>query len=357
MTRSCRPSMVALELFINNRRETLGMKTSSPKDRGQVGFNGSQSVYGKSLTPSRLAAAVLLGFTLVVVNAAAAAQGIDFCQLTAHDALSSCRTGADSDSQLALGKCDNIADAAQRKACQQQASADLKDARQKCGDQNAARQAVCDRLGRAAYDPVIKPANFVVGINNPYFPLTPGTTFIYEGQTAAGLEHDEFFVTHNTTVILGVTCIEVHDTVRVNGELTEDTLDWFAQDKEGNVWYFGENSKQLANGLIVGLEGSWTGGVDGAKPGIIMKAHPAVGDFYRQEFSLGNAEDFAQTLSLKASVTVPFGSFDHCLRSQETTPLEPDVVEDKFYVRGVGNILAVDEHTGERTELIKIVSE
>jgi hypothetical protein len=98
-------------------------------------------------------------------------------------------------------------------------------------------------------------------------------------------------------------------------------------------------------------------GVNGDKPGIVMKAHPAVGDFYRQEFSLGNAEDYAETLSLNESVTVPFGSFDHCLRSQETTPLEPDLLEDKFYAPGVGNVLEVDENTGERTELIKIVTE
>ncbi len=357
MSRSCRPSMVALELSINNRRETLTMQTPSPKDRRRVGFNGSQSAYGKLLTPSLLAAAVLLGFTLVVVNAAAAAQGIDFCQLTAHDALSSCRTGADSDSQLALGKCDNIADAAQRKACQQQAAADLKDARQKCTDRNTARQAVCDRLGRAAYDPVINPANFVAVINNPYFPLTPGTTFIYEGQTAAGLEHVEFFVTHNTKVILGVTCVEVHDTVKVNGELTEDTLDWFAQDKDGNVWYFGENSKQLAGGLIVGLEGSWTGGVGGAKPGIVMKAHPAVGDFYRQEFALGTAEDMAEVVSLTESVTVPYGSFHNCLETAETSPLEPDALENKFYRAGIGNVLTRDVTTGETSALVQITTE
>ena len=96
------------------------------------------------------------------------------------------------------------------------------------------------------------PANFVATIDNPFFPLMPGTTFVYEGQTAAGLELDEFAVTHNTKAILGVTCVEVHDTVTVDGELTEDTLDWFAQDSDGNVWYFGENSKELDDGLIAG---------------------------------------------------------------------------------------------------------
>jgi hypothetical protein len=158
-------------------------------------------------------------------------------------------------------------------------------------------------------------------------------------------------------VIAGVTCIEVHDSAFTNGALTEDTLDWFAQDKDGNVWYFGENTQELEDGLITTIEGTFMAGVNGDKPGIVMKAHPAVGDFYRQEFSLGNAEDYAETLSLNESVTVPFGSFDHCLRSQETTPLEPDLLEDKFYAPGVGSVLEVDENTGERTELIKIVTE
>ena len=99
-----------------------------------------------------------------------------------------------------------------------------------------------------------------------------------------------------------------------------------------------------------------TGG-DGDKPGIVMKAHPAIGDFYRQEFSLGNAEDFAETLSLTESVRVPAGTFHHCLKSQETTPLETDLLEYKFYAPNVGNVLAVDARTGDRVELVQITSE
>jgi len=223
-----------------------------------------------------------------------------------------------------------------------------------CKDQFDARQAVCDRLGGAPYDPVINPSDFVAVIDNPYFPLVPGTTFIYEGQISQGLEHDEFFVTHKTKLILGVTCIEVRDTVKVNGELTEDTLDWFAQDKAGNVWYFGENTHELVGGLITTIDGTFTGGVDGAKPGIVMEAHPAIGDFYRQEFDLGNAEDFAEVVSLTESVTVPFGSFTNCLKTRETTPLETDLLEHKFYAPGIGNVSTVDANTGEKVELIQI---
>ncbi len=281
----------------------------------------------------------------------------DFCRMTSQSALQSCQAGARSDYWLALGKCDNLSDPAARKACQQQALADRKDALSTCDDQHDARQGVCQRLGGAPYDPVIDPANFVTSttINNPYFPLTPGTTFIYEGQTAQGLEHEEFFVTLNTKMILRVTCIEVHDTVKVNDELTEDTLDWFAQDKDGNVWYFGENSKQIVGGLVVGLEGSWTAGVDGAKPGIIMKAHPAIGDFYRQEFSLDTAEDMAEVLSLTESVPASYCSLANCLKTQETSPLEPAVLEHKFYALGIGNVRTVDVNAGETQDLINIL--
>jgi hypothetical protein len=285
------------------------------------------------------------------------AKEADFCQQTSQTVLRSCQAGARGDKLLALGKCDNVSDVAARNECKKQAAADQKDAQQTCQDQFDARQAVCDRLGPAPYDPVINPANFVAAINNRFFPLTPGTTFIYEGQTSAGLEHNEVFVTHKTKKILGVTCIEVHDTVKVNDKLTEDTLDWFAQDKDGNVWYFGENSEELAGGVVVSLEGSWTAGVDGAKPGIIMEAHSAVGDFYRQEFALGTAEDIAEVVSLNEPVTVPYRSFTGCLKTEETSPLEPDALENKFYCADVGNVLTIDQTNGERLKLIKIKRE
>jgi hypothetical protein len=279
------------------------------------------------------------------------------CKQTAADALAGCQAGGQSDYDVAVGKCVNITDPTARKDCQNQAAADLADALQTCKGGFASRRAACQRLGPAPYDPLIDPANFFGQVDNPYFPLVPGTTFIYEGRTAQGLSRDEFAVTHNTRVIDGVICVEVHDSVFTNGVLTEDTLDWFAQDKDGNVWYFGENTQELEDGLVTTIDGTFMAGVNGDKPGIVMKAHPAVGDFYRQEFSLANAEDNAETIGLNASISVPFGSFDHCLRSRETTPLEPDALEDKFYAPGVGNVLTVDDITGERDELIKIVVE
>jgi hypothetical protein len=313
--------------------------------------------FGRSSERRLLAAAVLAAATFFACHHVLAAGAANACTQTAVDTRAGCQAAAQSDYAVALGKCVNITDPAERKGCQKQAASDLVDALQTCKDGFASRLAACQKLGPAPYDPVIDPANFVAQIDNPYFPLFPGTTFIYEGQTSEGLSRDEFAVTHNTRVIAGVTCVEVHDSVFTNGALTEDTLDWFAQDKEGNVWYFGENTQELEDGLITTIDGTFMAGVDGDKPGIIMKAHPAVGDYYRHEFSLGNAEDNAETLSLNESVTVPFGSFDHCLKSQETTPLEPDALENKFYALGVGNVLTVDLVTGERDELIQIVTE
>ncbi len=312
----------------------------------------------KTLVRMIWAAGALLVFS--AINAAAAAAPTNFCRMTAEASLRSCQAGAQSDRWLAMAKCDNVSNAADRRACLQQAQADLKDALQSCDEQNDARDGVCRQLGGAPYDPVINPANFIHPDDfpahaNPYFPLTPGTTMIYESSS----EHNEVFVTGNTRTILGATCREVRDTVKLiaTGELTEDTLDWFCQDTAGSVWYFGENTKQLEGGLVVGLEGAWTGGVDGAKPGFAMKAHPAVGDVYRQEFSPGVAEDIGEVLSLTETVHVPYNggtTFTNCLKTKDTTPLDPGAVENKFYCPGVGLVLEIDPSTGERLELIAI---
>ena len=289
---------------------------------------------------------------------AGAAHGKDFCDLSAEAMLRSCQTAARAENSLADAKCLNLSSPSATRSCRRAAAADLRDALDICAEQDEARDVVCTGLGPAANDPAIKPADFVAAVTNPYFPLTPGTTFIYEGNTSEGFNHTEFFVTHNTKVILSVTCVEVHDTVHLDGKLAEDTLDWFAQDTAGNVWYFGENTGELIDGRFVTLDGTFTAGVDGAKPGIVMKAHPAVGDFYRQEFDLGNAEDLAEVVSLTDTVTVPFQAapFTNCLTTTETTPLETSLLENKYYAAGVGNVLTLDLTTGDRLELIQITT-
>jgi hypothetical protein len=209
-----------------------------------------------------------------------------------------------------------------------------------------------------AYAPVIDPANFVEGVDNPYFPLTPGTTRIYEGETEDGLERIEVVVTHDTREILGISCIVVRDTVSLDGELVEDTFDWYAQDKDGNVWYMGEDSKEYEDGEVVSTAGSWEAGVDGAQPGIIMQAHPQVGAAYRQEYYAGEAEDMAEILSLTETASVPYGSFDALLMTKEWTPLEPGVAEQKYYAAGTGLVLEVMVEGGTgRVELVDVTTE
>src|SRR5215212_3282355 len=166
----------------------------------------------------------------------------------------------------------------------------------------------------------LDPGNFVSKVDNPYFPLEPGRTYIYRGETEGVPTRDVMIVTSATKVILGVTTIVVRDQAYEDGILIEDTFDWYAQDKAGNVWYFGEDTKELdASGNVISTEGSWKAGVDGAQPGIIMLAHPQVGDRYYQEFYPGVAEDQAKVLSLDASVCVAYGCFNNVLVTKDWT--------------------------------------
>ena len=201
----------------------------------------------------------------------------------------------------------------------------------------------------------LDPAEFVAGIDNPYWPMAPGTEWVYRETDADGSEQRvEVAVTDRTKKILGIDAVVVRDVVSEDGELREDTYDWYAQDEDGNVWYLGEETKEYENGEVVSTEGSWEAGVDGAQAGIVMPADPKVGLAYRQEFYAGEAEDRGEILRLDARAEVPFGSFGELLLTEETTPLEPDVVEHKFYAKGVGPVLAVAvSGGGGREELVR----
>ena len=204
--------------------------------------------------------------------------------------------------------------------------------------------------------PDVDPADFVGEIDNPFFPLPPGRTLHYEGTDDGGVpEVDNVHVTHRTKQILGVTCTVVHDQVFDSGVLSEDTFDYYAQDKAGNVWYFGEDTKELdPNGNVTSTEGSWLGGVDGGRPGILMEANPQVGDQYRQEFLKGVAEDTARVLSLDESTCVIYGCFDGVLLTEEKDRLDPGVVDHKFYAKGIGSIFEQTVKGGDET--IQLVS-
>jgi len=219
---------------------------------------------------------------------------------------------------------------------------------------------ILDDTNGGDQNPIIDPANFVSPIDNPYFALTPGKVWVYKGTAENGeTERVEREVTHDTRMVLGIATTVVRDRVWKDGELEEDTFDWYAQDKDGNVWYFGEDSKEMEDGKVVSTAGSWEAGVNGAKPGIIMKANPQVGEVYRQELLKGEAEDMGQILSLSQSISIGLGSYKNCLQTQDWTPLEPDIVEYKFYSKEVGNVVMEKKVAGKsgQLELIKIKNE
>jgi hypothetical protein len=205
----------------------------------------------------------------------------------------------------------------------------------------------------------INPADFVGEVDNKFFPLHPGTTFFYEGSKEGVPSSTVTEVTHQIKKILDVNCTVVHDRGFENGVLAEDTFDYYAQDKFGNVWYFGEDTKELdANGNVISTEGSFEAGVNGAQPGIIMEADPRVGDHYFQENAPGVAQDEAQVRSLDKSACVPYGCFDDLLLTRESTQLEKGVVEHKYYAENVGFILGLLVKGGdERTELVRITTD
>jgi hypothetical protein len=183
-------------------------------------------------------------------------------------------------------------------------------------------------------------AAFSAHIDNPWFPLIPGSTYVYRGAKDGKPARDVLTVTHRTATIDGVPCVVVHDRLYLRGRLSERTTDWYTQDDKGNVWYFGEDTAELdASGRVTSREGSWRSGVDGAKPGIYMPAHPKPGQSGRQESFKGQAEDRFQVLSLQAAVAVPYTSSARALLTKEWTPLEPGVLDHKFYLRGVGTVL------------------
>jgi hypothetical protein len=197
---------------------------------------------------------------------------------------------------------------------------------------------VCVACGSAgAGTPRATPTTFVRQVTNPWFPLKPGTTFIYEGRKDHEPGRDVVRVTARTKVINGVRCTEVDDRLYLNGRLAERTKDWYAQDGAGNVWYFGETTAELdRTGRVTSREGSWQAGVDGAKPGIFVPAHPKVGESHRQEYYKGHAEDHFRVVSMSAAVVVPYTASARAMLTNEWTPLEPGTLDRKLYVRGIG---------------------
>jgi hypothetical protein len=226
------------------------------------------------------------------------------------------------------------------------------------GSASASRSRATDGTNLAPihgpYAPSIDPANFVRRVDNPYLPFKPGAKLRLAGVAENGVtpQTDIESVTHKTKLIMGVECTVVRDAVRSKGKPVELTFDWYAQDRKGNVWYFGEDARDFEHGHYVKASDSWQAGVDGAQPGIIMEAHPKPGDRYRQEFYPGHALDQAKVIGT-APVTVPSGSFRKALVTVERSALEPGVLEKKFNVRGIGVVAErVVKGNHERFELV-----
>jgi hypothetical protein len=199
-----------------------------------------------------------------------------------------------------------------------------------------------------------KPARFTAHVTNPWYPLLAGSTWVYRGVKDGEPSREVMRVTHRTRTIQGAPCVVVSDLLYLHGRLEERTEDYYTQDAQGRVWYFGENTAELdRQGHVKNTSGSWLAGVHGAKPGIFMFTHPKPGQSARQEYYKGEAEDHFQVLRLGSSVRVPFITTKHALLTKEWTPLEPGVIDHKFYVRGIGTVL---ERTAkgplERNELV-----
>jgi hypothetical protein len=183
---------------------------------------------------------------------------------------------------------------------------------------------------------------FAPRVDNPWFPLVPGTTFVYRGVKDGKAARDIVTVLHTTRTIQGVRCTSISDRLYLAGRLEERTTDWYAQDRRGNVWYYGEATAELdRSGHVSSTEGSWLAGRQGARPGIYMPARPRVGQTGRQEYFKGHAEDHYAVVSVNTRVSVPYLSSTRAVLTKEWTPLEPGTLDHKYYVRGVGTVKEV----------------
>jgi hypothetical protein len=212
-------------------------------------------------------------------------------------------------------------------------------------------------VGGSQAAPRIPPAStFSARVDNPWYPLKPGSIYVYRGTKDGQPARDVLSVTHRTARIAGARCVVVDDRLWLGGHLEERTTEWYSQDKQGNVWYFGEDTAELdVHGRVTNTDGTWRAGVGGSQPGIFMFAHPRVGQTAQQEYSSGAAEDHFLVLSLRARVRAPYVSSRRALLTKEWTPLEPGTVDHKLYVRGIGTVLEQTVKGGkERFELVEL---
>ena len=319
-----------------------------------------------------LAPAVAAG---LLVSGAQAGAGGRHCSATAWNQYVACSKEVVDDLFEARAKCINVIDGSERGECFADAYAEKKEGRELCRDQFMARRELCGELGEARYDPGFDPADFLSGFDppateNPYFPLTVGDRWVYVG----GDETITVEVLDETKQIEDVTCIVVNDVVEEDGELIEDTDDWYGVRNDGTVGYFGEIAENFETFAgddpelpeLVDIEGSFKAGRDGAKAGTRLPGAPAVGDVYREEWAAGDAEDAARVIAtdydygddpeLDAFVPQALAELlcdGDCLVTENFTPLEPDVLELKYYAPGVGTFLEINLEDGEVVQLVE----
>jgi hypothetical protein len=323
----------------------------------------------------RFAGALLLGGAVAFAAGppAGAAGGRRVCSATAAAQLAACRSELKDDLFVARAVCLNESDAAARSACLDEARSEQRDAKEECKEQREARDALCEALGEAPYDPAADPADFDTDFTqpgNPLLPLAIGNRWVYEG----GGERVTVEVLPETKLIEGVTCVVVRDVAEEDGVVVEDTDDWLAERLDGTLDYCGEISQSFelfpgddpADPELVDTEGSWKAGRDGARAGTLFPGTPAVGQVYRQEWAPGDAEDAARVLSttwsfgsdpaLDAGVPQALAELlcaEDCVVTAEFTPLEPDVLEHKYYAPGMGLVLEVDVESGDAVRLVE----
>ncbi|MDA1372166.1 MAG: hypothetical protein O2971_15565 [Proteobacteria bacterium] len=282
-------------------------------------------------------------------------QGEGACSSTTNAQLLACRADTQDDYFEAQAKCFNESDPVDQAECFSEATAERSDALEECGDIEESHANLCAIFGEGPYDPDLDDITFVsvdaIAANpNPYFPLIVGNVWVYESEE----ETITVTVLDQTKDIEGIEAIVVRDVVEEDGEVIEDTSDWYAQDEDGNVWYMGELSLNYEDGELSDVDGSWKHGTDGAKAGILFRGMPVVDEVLRQEYLIGEAEDIGQTVSLEnnESTDSGFACSNNCLETLEWTPLEPDGEETKIYLPGTGLILEINLEDDERVELV-----
>ncbi len=312
--------------------------------------------------------------SLLLAAQPAAARGWGPCSQTALAGLLACKSDVRDELYETLGNCVNVSEEEERGECRDEARKEHAEARQLCREQFGARRELCEELGQERYDPVFDPEDFDTDFHNPmnpnpYWPLGIGDTWVYQG----GDETVTIQVLDETKLIEGVTCVVVQDRAEEEGKVKEDTFDWHALAKDGAVHYCGEISSEFEHfegddpeePELIGTEGSWKAGRDGAKSGILMQAAPQVGQVYRQEWAFLEAEDAARVLStaygygddeeLDEHVPEDLAELlcdDDCVVTRDFTPIEPDVSERKYYAPGIGLFLEVNGETGETLQLV-----